>query len=355
MTGVLANYVRRRIAMQTLGLLLFLTGLMQVLELMDITDDVLERNLGLRGLFHYAMLRLPSEIVLSLPLSILLGTMSAFYAMARSHEVVAIRSSGVSLRRMLVMLLPVPLVLALVQFFMSDRLVPVTEQSLKAWWDSTAPAEENPTPRWVRTADGPVSIDTASANGRQLKGVRIYLRDDDGMFQRRVLATSATWQNGGWELHEVTELAVFDGRIERNGAPDRPWKVNLRPDDVIRLDVMQPHLSSMMLADVIAGERVASQPHSYYQTVLFRAFTAPLGTFIMLLLAMPPARAVSRRGGGGGDLLVALGLGLAYLLCDGILSSLGTSGRIPALAAALFAPIIFAGIGMTQLTLADRS
>ena len=49
--------------------------------------------------------------------------------------------------------------------------------------------------------------------------------------------------------------------------------------------------------------------------------------FIMMLLALPAA-IISERGGGGGRLLVALGLGLGFLLVDGILAAFGTSGRI---------------------------
>ena len=38
--------------------------------------------------------------------------------------------------------------------------------------------------------------------------------------------------------------------------------------------------------DDISGERVGAQPLTYYQTVLFRSYTAPFGLFIMLLLGV---------------------------------------------------------------------
>ena len=71
-----------------------------------------DRNLGIAGILHYAVLRLPGELIVALPLAALLGSMSAFYAMARSREITALRSAGVGLRRMLVFLIPVPIVLA---------------------------------------------------------------------------------------------------------------------------------------------------------------------------------------------------------------------------------------------------
>lgn len=354
MTGVLARYLRRRVGLQTLALLLVLTALMQVLELMDVTTDILDRKLGAAGLLHYAWLRTPSEIVLALPLAALLGAMSSLYAMARTQEITAIRCAGFSLKRLLLVLMPVPMLLAVLHFTLTQTLVPRSEAALKAWWDATAPAEDKPDPRWIRTSTGPVTFDGASANGQELRNLRIYLRDSAGLLTARTTAQRAVWEGHGvWRLQGVEELLGVETLPTHGSTLTRSWTSNLRPDDVVRLDVVQPQLSGIILADLIAGERAGSQPLSYYQTVLYRSFTAPLAAFIMLLLALPAAAAMTRHGGGGA-LLVALGLGLGFLLVDGIFSALGTSGRLPALVAALTAPLLFGALGFLLLHSSDR-
>ena len=93
MRGVLAVYLRRHVATRTALLTLFFVALMQVLELMDVTTDILDRNLGVRGLAYYAGLRTPSELALALPLAALLGAMWAFHDLARNHEMIAIRTA----------------------------------------------------------------------------------------------------------------------------------------------------------------------------------------------------------------------------------------------------------------------
>ncbi len=354
MRGVLARYLQRRVGGQVLALAVVLTALMQVLELLDVTTDILDRGLGVSGILYYLLLRTPSEVVLALPLSVLLGAMSTFYSMARAQEITAIRSAGVSLKRFVLYLLPLPVLLAVLQFGLSENVVPRAETELKRWWDATAPLESAPAPRWVHTSTGPLSFDGVSPDGRRLKGVRIYLRGDDGLFHRRISARDALWVRDHWRLEQVEELSLAGGRYVRGGEPDRIWQTNLRPDDVQRLDLAQPHLSSMMLVDVIAGNRVAAHPLSYYQTVLYRSFTAPLGVFIMLLLAVPPLRALTR-GGGGGALLTALGLGIGFLLLDGLMTALGTGGRIPAAAAVAAMPALFLAIGLLLLKSCDRT
>lgn len=354
MNGVIARYLRRRVATQIVGLLLVLTALMQLLELLDVTGEVLDRQLGGAGLLQYALLRTPAEIVVALPLAVLLGSMSAFYAMARHHEVVAMRCAGMSLKRLVLLLLPVPLVLAGAQFALSDRVVPRAEAALKAWWDSTAPPAAEPEPRWVQTREGPVSFLHASPDGRELRGLHIYQRDDSGLLTARLRAARANWADGAWHLTEVERLDASPTALHRQVQNQREWPINLRPDDVMRLDLVQPHLSSMMLVDVLAGERVGAQPISFYQTVLYRTFTAPLAVFVMLLLAAPTARLMTRAGGGA-SLLVALGLGLGYLVCDGIMAALGTGGRLPPAVAVSIAPAAFSALGLIQLHYCDRT
>lgn len=350
---VLGSYLRWRIIGQTLALLAVLTGIMQLLELLDVMTDVLDRELGVPGVLRYALLRLPSEMLVGLPLAVLLGGMAAFYAMARTREITAMRSSGVSIRRIMLWLLPVPLLFGILQMALSQTIAPWAESHLKVWWDASAPEEGAP-PRWVHTSAGPVSFERSSADGRVLEGLRIYSRDDDGgLLTTRTIAEAAVWSGDQWLLDSVQDLNINTGLSARVREAQRPWRANLRPEDIIQLDVAQPRLSSIMLADVIAGERVSGQPLSYYQTVLLRSFTAPLGLFIMLLLAVSPALTMER-GGGGGRLLIALALGLGFLLCDGIMAALGTGGRVPPLVAVLVAPVTFATIGLVQLFSCER-
>lgn len=353
MRGVLGTHLRRRVGLQIVALLAVLTGLMQVLELLDVTTEVLDRNLGIGGILHYAALRIPSEMLLALPLAVLLGTMSVFYAMARTLEVTAMRAAGISVASMVRALWPVPLLLALLQVLLSQSLVPVAEARLKQWWDQTAPADEIPETRRVYTSAGLVTFERNTPDGRFLQDVRIYERGIDGRLSERTIARRAEWRGDGWQLSGVDEYGIGEQSVARQSRALLTWTSNLRPADIVQLDVAQPHLSSMMLVDVIGGERVGVQPRSYYETVLVRSFTAPLGIFIMLLLAAPPATTLMRSGGSGG-LLTALGLGLGFLLFDGIMSALGTGGRVPAWAAALAAPAAFTLIGLLQLHACDR-
>jgi lipopolysaccharide export system permease protein len=354
MKWVLGNYLRRRVGGQVLALLLALAALMQLMELLDVTTEVLDRGLGVAGVLRYAALRLPAQLELSLPLAGLLGSMAAFLALARTREITALRTAGVGLGRVMLHLLPVPLVFALLHVALAQKVVPMAEGALAAWWDDAVPLEERAAdPEWVHTSGGVLLFQRHSADGSRLLDLRIFERSADGHLDLRTRAEEANWQDGAWQLSGIAELAV---QSHGGGAtpPMRRWESNLRPDDVVRLDAAEPHLSSVDLAAVIGGERVGTRPRSFYETVLMQSFAAPFTVFIMMLLAIPAAL-VSERGGGGGRMLIALVLGLGFLLVDGVFSAFGTSGRIGPLVAAFAAPLAFAMVGLLQLRTAERA
>lgn len=354
MTGILGSYLRKRVAAQILGLLFALTALIQLFELLEVSTEVLDRGLGFPGVVRYAILRVPAQMEIVLPLAGLLGSMATFHAMARSREITALRSAGIGLGRMTGYLWPVPLMFALLHIALAQKLVPTAEGALKTWWDDAVPLEQREAdPEWVNTNAGILLFERHSSDGRRLLDVRIFERDAEGQLKLRTRAEEARWQQGSWLLSDAADLTPEAG-VAAPVEAERIWRSNLHPDDVVRLDAAEPHLSSVELAAVLGGERVGTRPLSFYETVLMQSFAAPFTVFIMMLLAIPAAL-VSERGGGGGRMFIALMLGLGFLLVDGVFSAFGTSGRIGALPAAFTAPLAFAALGLLQLRLCERA
>lgn len=354
MSWTLGQYLRRRVAGQILGLTLALAALIQLFELLEVTNEVLDRGLGAPGVLRYAALRVPAQLELALPLAGLLGSMAAFFALARTREITALRSAGVGLGRVMLYLVPVPVLFALLHVALAQKLVPMSERALQGWWDASVPLEERDAdPEWVRTSGGIALFQRHSADGARLLDLRIYERDGDGLLTLRTRAYEARWQENGWQLIGANDVAVTAGDRPTAGA-ERAWQTNLRPEDVVRLNEDDPQLSSVELAAVIQGERVGTRPRSFYETVLMQSFATPFTVFIMMLLAVPAAL-VSERGGGGGRTLLALALGLGFLLVDGAFSAFGTSGRIDPAMAAFAAPLAFALLGLWQLRSSERA
>jgi lipopolysaccharide export system permease protein len=73
-----------------------------------------------------------------------------------------------------------------------------------------------------------------------------------------------------------------------------------------------------------------------------------MAPIIMLLLALPTALGHARSNRTA-PIIFGLGCGLLYLVTDGLLTAMGSTGILPPLAAAWGAPVVFAAGAVTLL------
>ena len=68
---ILARFILKVVGFRILAALAVLFAVLQVLDLLDATTDVLERGLGVGGVMRYAALRAPSLLIQAMPIAVL--------------------------------------------------------------------------------------------------------------------------------------------------------------------------------------------------------------------------------------------------------------------------------------------
>ncbi|OYX02406.1 MAG: hypothetical protein B7Z12_12135, partial [Caulobacter vibrioides] len=111
---MLQLYVLKTVATRILGAALILMSVLQILDLLDVTSDILDRGLGMAGVAYYAALRLPRLFEQVAPIAVLAGGLFAFSQLARESAVVAMRASGISGYRIVAMAVPAVVAVMLV-------------------------------------------------------------------------------------------------------------------------------------------------------------------------------------------------------------------------------------------------
>lgn len=347
---------RRYVSLMFLGrlvaTLLALAGLLQLLDLLDRTSDVLRRG-GMSDLARYAALRLPSLLGQMMPLATLVAALLTFRRLAMTLELTALRASGLGVRHLLGMLVPACLLATIAQVVLLSGVAPITERALAEWWahtDSRVPAARNaPAPRrlWLRAGQEIVAIDRLSLDGSRLDGVLLVPRAADGVATARIEARSATHAADGWTLHDV-RISLPDASIS-TVMPARPWPTGPSPDNLIALARPTEAASPWALLRGLRGEQAVVRGPAYYATRLHEAVARFAGPLLMVLLAVPVAFDLPRGEGQALRGLLVLALGLGYLLLGGLLAALGEAGVIPPPVAAWTVPILFAAIGWQML------
>lgn|GEM_PF-214826 len=350
-TVTLQGYLVRQLAIRTAAAAAVIVTLLQLFELLGRANEILARGVGLGGLLYYMLLSAPSMLQQSVGFAMFAGVVMTFTELARSGEMVAMRSVGVSLRQLIFMLMPVALTVGAVDLIVADQVAPMAERTLQTWLQETAPAASpgaKPTPRWFRVGPDIVRAERASESGDNLQNVRIYHRDAQGMLLRRIVATSASAGRGGWALKDPQVLAISEERAIHSASPAGVWATSLKPIDVREL--FEPTLQ-ISAVDAFRGLHGAANAKSagYLLTRIYRLFAEPLTPLVMLLLASPLAMVNGRNVRNVGPLLYGVGGGMAYLVADGLLTASGQTSALPATAAAWTAPLLFAIAAFTVL------
>ena len=346
---ILRRHLLGIVGTRVLAALVVLVSILQVLDLLDVTTDILQRKLGVAGVLYYATLRLPSLIAQVAPLSVLAGCLFAFTQLARENAVVALRSTGFSVYQLLGAMAPAALAVVVLQLVCVQWLTPRADQALDAWWSRSTPAAQQtpPGPHSFRVGADIVTATIGDRAGRRLTDVRIYRRDVQGRLVERLRAATATFQGDGWRLASASFDAVTPGGVQRGQASEIVWRPGPQPQDVRAIFAGDASMAPGSARRALAGG-VAARPPAFYETALQRGWAAPLSALIMLLVA-GPVLLVNFRSGGATTVVVCLGAGLVFMVADGVFAALGEGGTIPAALGAWGAATIFAALAGSAL------
>ncbi len=345
----LTTFVMRTVALRILAAAAILLAILQILDLLDVTTEILDRGLGLGGVAYYATLRFPRLLEQVAPLSVLAGGLFAFSQLARESAVIAMRATGVSVYRLVGMAAPAAAAMMLLDYATVELIAPRTDPILEAWWRDTAPkTPDTPGPRPFRSGADLVVAQPGDVAGSHLKDVKIYRRDATGRVAERIEAPSASYSKDGWKLQAPRMVRFTDDEAMTSSAAELVWDTALQPRDVqVLLSPQQtPNAASARRALEGGG---SERPDSYYAVRLQRAFAGPVGIMVMLLLSVPVALGNFRNREGAILTTASLGAGLAFLVTDGLLNALGEGAALSPVLAAWTAPVVFAALATTAL------
>jgi lipopolysaccharide export system permease protein len=322
-------------------------------------------------------LRLPSFLVLSFPMATLMATLLGYSRLSGSSELTALRSIGVSTRRMVMPALMVAIVMTALTFFFNDVIVPSSNRVASNTLDTAlgrALSSEHGS-NVVYSRFGPVSVQ----DGDQLRtetglAQLFYAREStrDGMQdvtlldfsrsgqQQMLIAKSAVWndQRSVWEFRngrliniEAAGSRTTSAEFDRYYYPftSAPRDVAKLPSNAEEMTVGQAIRAERLLAEAGDVKEARRLRVRIQEKFAFPAICLVFGLIGSSLGVRPNAR-TSRSQGFGISVLLIFG----YYLMSFIFSSLGVKGTLLPLFAAWLPVTIGLAAGLYLLRQASR-
>ncbi|MEM1316480.1 MAG: LptF/LptG family permease [Pseudomonadota bacterium] len=314
------------------------------LDLLRTTTDLLQEAGG-GSLGVYALLRAPVILASIFPIGVLCGAVLAFRTLARRSEMVAMRSSGVSTLKVLLLLGPCALLLGLVHQQLLDRVAPLADDAVRGAFPVSAEAAEVGAVIWGRGPGWIVTAELGRADGTLLLAPVIWSLDAAGLVSDVVEAERAEWIDGDWALSPEPVA---------RGASDA-WRGRLTPRTVLTLASAPLATSTATAKEALEGSAVAARGRAFYETLLAQSYAALVAPAVLVLLAAMASFDTRRGGAGVARAIVSILAGFAYVVTSGVLATLSEVGAMHPAAAAAAPAAVFTLIGVWALLVLEET
>ncbi|MDR2877051.1 MAG: LPS export ABC transporter permease LptG [Chromatiales bacterium] len=282
----------------------------------------------------YALFSAPRLAYELMPLAALLGSLVGLGLLASNNELVAMRSTGVSLARIGWAAVKAGLLLVVFTVWLGEWVVDAAEEyaaNTRATALAGAGALRTQAGFWTRDGDSFVSVRAVSDDG-ELAGIMIYNFDGKGALTRISTARSATYQGDHWLLNKVMHNTISETLVTAETVPNEEWRSRLDPSVLDVLAVKPGNMSMSGLFRYIDYLRDNGLDTARYERELWNKLMMPFATAAMVFAALPFVFGSLRSVGIGQRLLTGVMVGLTFYLVNQAVSYAGLAyGLNPAL------------------------
>jgi len=313
-------------------------------------------NIDLSIIFEMIILKLPNHFQMLLPFIILSAMMITFYRLNHTHEIVAARSSGLSIWQLLKGLMVFVLTIGLLQLIvlnplsaaMCKRLGNLEALYFSGTSNRIAISE---TGLWFReiTPERQSIIHTAyiQSDSKTFSNVTFHNFDLTGDYKTRIDATLAILQKGYWELKDAMIWQDKEGAFKSYPIMKIPTHLTIEKIQDSNTDPETISFWSLSkFIDILDKSGLSSLSYRLY----WHGQLAKLG-MMMAMILLAAAFGIRPIRQGGTALYVTLGIGSGFVLyfLNDVVYALGLGGQIPILLAAWTPTLIMTFLSLTLL------
>jgi lipopolysaccharide export system permease protein len=346
---LLNRYVISQLSICTLYALLALISLYSFFDIMGEISHVGDGKYTANKMLYYVLLLIPTHAYELMPLAVLIGALVCLNQMASHSEFTVIRTSGISLTRIISMMLQFGLLFAIITALLGEYIVPKTgpyaeQYQLHARQNSISAGDSG---IWLKQGDDIVNVAEMLPDG-SLKNISIYRHDKQFHLIETLHAVSANvdshtkeGKKSKWHLHQVDQSLLEEHQIVVNQLENLDWHMSVNHQLLNILLVTPEQMSIMALSTYIKHLKNNHQQTTRYELAWWRKIAYPLACIVMALVALAFTPQQSRHGNMGLKLFNGICLGLLFHFSGRLFGFTSQLYGIPTFIAAFLPTLLF--------------
>ncbi|MCP4348076.1 MAG: LPS export ABC transporter permease LptG [Desulfobacterales bacterium] len=321
-------------------------------------DDFIEANIGFSKIITFFIFETPFIIFQIIPVCILLSVLVVFGLMSKNNEIVALKSSGVSVYYLLKPVLFIGFVATVLLFLFSDIIVPITREKANNIWlrqvrhDSFISKYED---IWLKDNRLIVHIKSYNKDDESVSGLTLNFFDDDFRLQRRIDAKKGVFRHGKWVLYDLMEQVLDKEKKGYNIIFHEKMaeKFNLLPEDMKRVAKKSEEMSFSELREYIKKVETEGYDATTYRVDLFAKIAFPFVCIVMCLAGTGVALRGKMKDGLPVSITYGIGIAFFYWIFYSFCVSLGYGEVLPPVISVWTANFVFICFGVLLLLNAE--
>lgn len=288
---LIARYIFVKCLFNTFLMILAFVVLFAIFSIISQIGDVGKGNFTALAMLIYIGLQMPNYMYLLLPLAILIGVMLSMLSLVNYSEYAIIRTSGVSLRRVMMILLTFGVSFSVITFIIGEVIAPQSDHYAQVYKiTKTKETVSTQLHSGIWSKDGQnnfVNIKQVMPDNTIL-GVNIYQYDDNLNLQGYIQAENGSFNkdNNQWILHNVDEYEYTPQNIKHTHLNDFPWKSSIAPKYFSVLVIAPEDMSALGLIKYIRHLKENDQSTQRYDIAFWNKLLYPIACISMSLIAL---------------------------------------------------------------------
>ncbi|OQY27684.1 MAG: LPS export ABC transporter permease LptG [Candidatus Cloacimonetes bacterium 4572_55] len=360
MIRLLDRYILRRFSKIFLFVFLAVCVVIVIVNIFERIDYFVDHKATIPLIIAYYLYWLPFQIVVIMPIGTLIATLIVISNLSRSGELIAMKSCGISLLRVLIPLFCMGILISLLSLGLGE-LVPETNRRLKDL--KRVDIEKKPAINYrsksrifyIGSKGHMYYIDYFDGNRQQLRRVVLFEFDEFSRLTRRIDARSALFNDDCW---------TFENGVERVFGPDHSEtaihfekkqmpELEEAPEDFGRKQKRPNQMNYFELKKYIQKVKRSGGKNGKDEVDLYLKIAYPFANFIILLFGAPLSLS-TRRSSAALSVIASFSVAFVYWVMIQLGKALGHNGNLDPLVAAWLPNAIFAVLGIIALIRAPK-
>ncbi len=328
-----------------------------IIDIFSFIEDIVKFKIPGTALAAFYIYYSPTILLQVTPMAALLSTIFVLSNLNKNNEITAMKSSGISLWRIMSPVIILGLIISVASFIVSDKVIPISSkvasmirrEELEKEKRKNNPQKVIENVAVYGAGNRIVFARLYDTEKKLLTDVIIHEHDLSENLLSKITAQAGVWTGDTWKFYKVIIWKIDNtGKILSEPAFYSEKIINLkeRPRDFAYKEWHSEYMSYAELKDYINNFRGTSTKLvrgllvDLHQKVSFSVIS------LIIILIGAPFALITTRGGVMIGVGMSIAIGLLYYACIAISIAFGKAGMLPPIAAAWLGNIVFGIIGI---------